>query len=489
MLRPYQQQAVDGARAAVVAGRDPVVVIPTGGGKTVVGCAIVQGAVSRGRPVLWLAHRMELVDQAHQRLERHGIAAGIIMAGRDEDRAQLVQVASIQTLARRALPPARLIVLDEAHHVRAESYERLLQHYPEASVIGLTATPVRLDGRGLGETFDEIVAPVSCADLIEQGFLVEPRYFAPSQPDFTGVRRLGGDYQQDEAAEVMRGLTGNVVQHYQRLGNGGRAVVFACNVAHSQALVAAFNAAGIVAEHLDGDTPKAERQALLARLASGQTRVVSNCSVLTEGWDLPALEVCILARPTTSWALHLQMIGRVMRPAGDKQAVVLDHAGNLVRHGFPTDPVEYDLSDSRRAKPADDLPKARVCKGCLATMPAAATTCGVCQQPFPVTAKPPLSESGGELREVKAGRDEKARYYEDLMFMARKAGYFRGWVSHQYRARFGVWPRGPWRRGIDLALVAGDPKVGLGPCPHVKRTEGVCNFCGDGDPNQPWEIT
>lgn len=475
-LRPYQIEAVTEARKAAARGENPVVVIPTGGGKTHVGVSIVKSAVEKGNPVVWVAHRMELIDQASERLSLFGVEHGVIMAGRKEERSPLVQVASVQTLVRREMPPARVVVLDEAHHVRAATYARVLSTYPNAAIVGLTATPVRLDGRGLGEVFDTIVSPITCAELVEQGMLVAPRYYAPAQPDFTGVRKVGGDFDTSAAGKVMMrpALVGGVVEHYERLGMGGKCAVFACSIEHSEALVAAFKARGHKAAHLDGTTPTAERNAILADLRSGVLNIVSNVGVLTEGWDLPALSVCVLARPTDSWSLHLQMIGRVMRPHGDgKVAVVLDHAGNLVRHGFPTDPVEFDLGDASRKK--SEAPKAKVCRACLATVPVGVSVCPACGTPFPVAPRTGPVLVDGDLKEVKPAAPtaaDKEKELDRLLGIARSLGYARGWASRQYRARFGVWPRGPWFR----PLVERHFKA----CGHVKREAGVCRFCRDG---------
>lgn len=482
-LRDYQQEAVNEARRVVMDGGNPVVVIPTGGGKTHVGVAITKGAVARGGSVVWIAHREELIDQAAARLDTFGVRNGIVMGSRPATPNAPVQVASIQTLANRDKPPARVIILDEAHHVRARTYQHVLDAYPDAAVVGLTATPVRLDGRGLGECFDAIVAPVTCNDLIDRGYLMEPRYYAPTQPDFKGVRKVGGDYTmggKNGAAKVMMRSTimGSVVEHYTRLAKGRKAVVFACSIEHSKALVERFNAAGFRAAHVDGTTPKTERASILTGLRDGRLEVVSNVNVLTEGWDLPALEACIVARPTDSWALHLQMIGRVMRvEEGKDRPIVIDHCGNVVRHGFPTDPVEYDLSDASRRK--GDAPVAKVCKVCFATVPVAASVCPACGAPFPRRPRTGPERVDGDLREVDSKRptqEAKAAFYERVCKVAMGLGYVRGWATKRYVAEFGVKPRGPWFRPMMKKLWAA--------CTHVRRHDhGGCRFCNHGTPD------
>lgn len=481
-LRPYQVVCVEQARAALAAGRHPVVVVPTGGGKTHVGAEIVRRATTRGRRVLWLAHRKELVEQAAERLRRFDIACGIIMAGYPEDREQLVQVASIQSLVRRDAFDAQLVIVDEAHHIRAKTYQSVLEALPGVPLIGLTATPRRLDGKGLGQYFAEIVAPVSVQDLVDMGALVLPIAYAPSNPDLRGIRKARGDYEIGALNTLMqdRHLVGDVVQHYLRVAAGRRGILFACGIEHSQSLVAEFTAAGVRAAHLDGETPRAEREDMLRRLRDGELDIVSNVGVLTEGYDLPALEVAIIARPTASWALHTQMIGRIMRPKPDGGAcILLDHAGNISRHGLPDEPVEHSLADEPEQqpdRPAEAGPRIRVCRQCYAVMAGGASHCPVCQT-VPA-ANITVDVHAGELVQVtrrQAAANLKTRKAERYLALAEEAsakGYRLGWASNRYRQEFGVWPRGDWFRVVNRMVRE--------RCQHVKRDGRICVFCFDG---------
>jgi DNA repair protein RadD len=437
VLRPYQQRAIE-LLYEHRAGR-PLLALATGAGKTVCFAHVVRQFASQGCRALVVAHRRELIHQAHARLAALGIDAGLILAGeRPSDRA--VQVASIQTLARRDPPAAELVVVDEAHHAVGASYQRLLETYPRSWIIGATATPFRLDGRGLGAIFTAIVAPVTVQELVDAGTLIAPTVYAPASPDLAGVRTVAGDFDGEQIAERMSGLTGNVVEHWLRLSPGRRTVAFAVNVDHSRAIVARFQAAGVAAAHLDGSSTTQERESVLADLRAGRITLVSNCNLFGEGWDLPALETAILARPTKSLCLHLQQVGRVMRAAeGKRGALVLDHAGNTHRHGLVTDPIEFSL-DARVRK--ESAASHRTCRSCYAIVELAATSCPQCGASFAAAdlITPVPSEAKGEL--VPITRVDKEAEYRVLVLHASAKRLKLGWARNAYRAKFQVWPRG-----------------------------------------------
>ena len=254
------------------------------------------------------------------------------------------------------LPPANLLVIDECHHAPAQTYQKIIAAYPDAMLLGLTATPCRGDGRGLGGIFETHDRMSAGRDLIEHGYLVGTRVYAPVDPDLRGVRTQAGDYVESRLAERMdrAELVGDIVTHWHKYGERRKTVAFAVNVAHSIHIRDEFIKSGVRAEHIDGSTPKPERDASLARLASGEIELVTNCMVLTEGWDMPEVGCCILARPTKKMGLYRQMIGRVLRPAdGKPDAIVLDHSGAVFRHGFVEDPVEWTLDPDRRAESPD----------------------------------------------------------------------------------------------------------------------------------------
>jgi DNA repair protein RadD len=272
---------------------------------------------------------------------------------------ELVQVASVATLFVRGvksdamrMPPADLIVIDEAHHSPANSYQKIVEAYPDAKILGLTATPCRGDGRGLGGIFTEIVEAPQVAQLIERGCLVKTRVYAPVDPNLKGVDTQNGDYVTSQLSERVNTdqLVGDIVTQWHKHGERRKTVAFAVDVAHSMHIRDEFVRARVRAEHIEGKTPKEERDEILGRLRSGDLELVSNCMVLTEGWDMPDVSCCILARPTKKMGLYRQMLGRVLRAATDKvDAVVLDHSGAVFRHGLAEDPVEWVLDPDRKA--------------------------------------------------------------------------------------------------------------------------------------------
>jgi DNA repair protein RadD len=463
-LRPYQIENV-AALAAIAPGARVLNVGPTGSGKTVIFCELIRRQVARFRRVLVIAHRREIIAQTSRKLYENGVRHGIIQAGFDPRPMEPVQVASIATLYVRAvrseamrLPPADLVIVDEAHHSIAHTYSKIIERYPEATVIGFTATPCRGDGRGLGGIFKSMIEMPQVAALIEQKHLVPTLCYAPVDPDLRGVKTQAGDYAVGQLERRMNTdkLVGDIVTHWHKYGQGRPTVVFAVGVAHSIHLRDEFLKSGVTAEHIDGSTPKDERDAILKRLASGATTIVTNCMVLTEGWDCPEVGCCILARPTKSMGLFRQMIGRGLRPAAGKiNNILLDHSGAVYRHGLPEDHVAWSLSANHKATaPAHEARKQHDKKGLL-DCPACHTLsirlggqlCPNCGWQ-PKRAGEFVATADGELGLVRDGK-AKANTYNPatrdewhgmLTAIALERGYARGWVSHKYKEKFGTWP-------------------------------------------------
>ncbi len=456
VLRDYQRKALVALRATIGGGKRRVLLVaPTGSGKTTIASAIMSGAAAKGSTVLFLAHRRELIDQCVARLAEHEITAGVIMAGRPATSA-LVQVASIQTLARRAIPSVSLVIVDEAHHARAKSYQRILDTSPSAAVIGLTATPWRTDGRGLGELFQDLVVAAHPDELIAAGHLCPVTGFSYAAPELGGVHTKAGDYDEDEAAQAMSYLGGDIIQRWLD-HRPGRTVLFACTVEHSLRLADAFRAAGVAAEHLDGTTPLPERAAILARLAAGTTDVVTNCAVLTEGWDLPELRCVILARPTKSVGLYLQMAGRGLRPVEGKTAArIHDHAGNALRLGLVDERRDYSLAGDSKRAPSEI--KTRTCPACYAIFPPA-PECPACGYEFPPPEPRQIEHVDGQ--EVAFGEIAPRRAYVPegraraayvaLAKEGRASHYKPGWAKFRFKQRFGFWPKREWSAPYDAA--------------------------------------
>ena len=348
-LRPYQSKLIDGINNEWAAGNQRVLLqLATGGGKTHCFSEIAKDTTGR---VLAIAHREELIIQAASKLHAAtGQGVGIIKAGYDFEPARRFQVASVQTLINRldVVGDFDLAIVDECHHVQKENtYGRILDRYGEARVLGVSATPCRADGGGFDDLFSALVCGPPTAELIEQGYLSPYKLIADEHEMTTaGVKTTAGDYNQKQlaAANDAVELAGSIVGSYRERAEGKRAIVFALNVAHSRAIASAYNQAGIVAAHLDGDSTPDERKAALTAFAAGEVKVLSNCALFTEGFDLPAIEVVQIARPTKSVSLWLQMLGRGLRPSpGKDEALLIDHTDNWRRLGTPTRPRLWTL--------------------------------------------------------------------------------------------------------------------------------------------------
>jgi len=389
LLRDYQHAALARLRDTLSGRyRRPLVQAPTGAGKTHLIAAVTAAACQQGLRVLVLATRSRLVRQIHERLNEFQVSHGVIAAPLPELRnnALTVQVASVDTLHRRAiadkrmpLPAADLVVFDEAHLAGADSRLAILESYPQALRLGFTATPARKSGRGLGSVFDSLIAGPSVLELIAAGMLVRPRVFnvpVVSEAELAAVPKdAANDYQPKALGALLSRprLVGDVVQNWLRIAAGKRSVVFACNKAHGAQLAQEYLQAGVAAELLTDADPESAREEVIARLESGQTQVVVNCFLMSYGVDLPAVECIVLARPTRSLVMYLQMVGRGMRPAeGKTDFLLVDHGRCVETLGLPHIPRDWSLDErhnvnnaareQQRRKSAEEKP--RTCPEC-----------------------------------------------------------------------------------------------------------------------------
>jgi superfamily II DNA or RNA helicase len=447
-LRPYQAQGVADLRETFGKGhRSVLYVLPTGGGKTVLFSHISHRTADRGGRVGVLVHRAELLRQASRSLDRLGVSHGLIAANRGMDLTQLVQVASVQTLARRLhrLPPDffSLLVVDEAHHSNAGTWAQVLAHFRRARVLGVTATPVRGDGRGLGEWYSAMVLGPSPAWLTEQGFLAPARVLAPPGFEPRGLRKRMGDYDMRQASEILQAgqIMGDALGHYRQHLEGQTAIAFCCSVAHAEAVAELFQRNGVPAASIDGKMDPITRERLLRDLGDGTLKVLTSCQLIGEGVDVPSVGGCILLRPTQSESLHLQMIGRCLRPQPGKTAVVLDHVGNTLRLGHHLEEREWTLEGAAK-KDREKAPSVKVCPSCFSTIPSHRPTCPDCGHEF-VAERRELEHVEGELVEVELQRREQrreqatARTFEELVEIGRRRGMKNphGWARHVMAAR------------------------------------------------------
>lgn len=450
-LRPYQNTLIERTRANFIAGKtSQLLVLPTGGGKTMCFSYMASKAVEKGLRVWILAHRVELLEQISRTLSVFNVAHGMVAPGYMSDRHKPVQVASVFTMVRRMerYEEPDLIIVDEAHHAISDStWGKVIKEYPKAKLLGVTATPIRLSGEGLGDLFQCMVQGPTMRELIDLQALSPYRLFAPAGVDLSGVHTRMGDYVRGEleAAVDKPSVTGDAVAHYKRLANGKRAVAFCVSVAHANHVAEQFRSENISAQAIDGSMERGLRQSLLKEFADGKIKVITSCDLISEGFDVPSIEAAIMLRPTQSLGLYLQQVGRALRIfEGKSEAIILDHAGNVRRHGLPDEERIWSLDGSAKKKTQkkSEVP-VKTCGSCFATVAAAATHCA-CGYEFPAV-KREINHVDGELQEidlVKAQREKRveqgrAQTEEDLVAIGRARGMKRPemWARHVLRAR------------------------------------------------------
>lgn len=459
-LRDYQTRAIEELRDGYRSGiRSQLLVMPTGSGKTVLFSAMTASAAARGNRTWVVAHRSELVDQISACLVQFHVEHAVVASGtpRGVEMAPTpTHVCMVQTLLRRmeSMQPPNFIIVDEAHHaVGTSGWKKVIDAYPSARILGVTATPERLSGEGLGETFDAMVEGPTTRELIAAGHLSGYRLFAPPTTlDLRGVRQMGGDYSRKQLEERLAKSTivGDAISHYVKHAAGKRAIAFCVTVAHAQATAAAFRARGIASESIDGAMDAPERRAILDRFRRGVTMVLTSCELVSEGFDLPAVEAALLLRPTQSLALYLQQIGRALRPMqGKTSAIILDHAGNSLKHGLPDDERAWSLEGwaAKRGKNATGEYPVRTCAVCYGVMPASATICSSCGAKLPVQERKievvsaELVEAQREQQriEAKQARRDQGRTHtmEELIALGRSRGYAHpaAWAWHVFNSR------------------------------------------------------
>jgi superfamily II DNA or RNA helicase len=354
-LRPYQIEGRKKIFQAWGEGKKRSVLfqMPTGTGKTVLFSEIVRRGFVEKRKILIVVHRREIIKHITAKLREKGIKVGHILAGTDADYSQIVQVASIQTLNRRKPPEADLIIIDECHHAVSKTYKELWKIYPFQKFLGVTATPIRLNGEGFEELFDELIVSMQIQDFIKHGFLVPIIHYVSSLPDLSGVKISKGDYDIETLSSVMmaNNLMYDIVKSYENTCKGKSAIVFAVDVEHSKEIAYRYNSAGIRVKHIDAKTSPTEREQILIEFKQGKIKVICNVGIITEGFDYPECEVVQLARPTQSLSLYLQMAGRVMRTASNKKAgIILDNAGLWREHGLTIRDRQWSLKGTKKKK-------------------------------------------------------------------------------------------------------------------------------------------
>jgi superfamily II DNA or RNA helicase len=463
VLREYQTDAIAKLRKALLRGcKRPVVQMPTGAGKTIAAAEIVRMALAKGKRVLFCVPSLSLIDQTVERFEGHDIwQIGVIQAMHERtDPSQPVQVCSVQTLARRKIPQADLIIVDECH-VLFKFYEGWFNspEWANVPVVGLTATPW---AKGMGRIYDELIIGTTTQNLIDQKHLSDFKVFAPSHPDLTGVKVVAGDYNKHQLGQAMdkAPLVADIISTWLEKGENRPTICFAVNRVHAKHIQTLFLEAGVPTGYMDAFTDLLERAEIAKRFADGELKIVCNVGVLTTGvdWDVRCI---ILARPTKSEILYTQMIGRGLRTAqGKDYCLVLDHSDTTLRLGFVTD-ISYDKLDDGKGKGVSErekkiaLPKA--CAKCAFLKPPRSPVCPSCG--FKAEAIDQVESVTGELLELsRDGKQkgtvyttqEKETFYRELRGYATSHGFKDGWVYWVYKDKFGVGPANTFKK-ISLA--------------------------------------
>lgn len=447
-LRDYQQKALNMVRSEIQSGHKRIIMcVPTGGGKSSITSSLVKMANAKGKKTLFMVHSKELVKQFADRLRNQmHVNSGVIMAGVTPSPQEMNQVASVQTLVRRAKPEADIVIIDETHRAKAGTYEKILVCYPDAIIIGLTATPFRTDGKGLGDIFTSIVQPIRVRELIKRGFLVEAKCYIPLESVNTdGIKMRAGDYDKKELANLFDdvSLVSGVVENYLKFAKGKKAIAFHVNVDISKQVHEAFLKAGVRSAHLDGESDRSKRAQIVRDFAAGHYDVLNNCALFREGFDVPDTECVIMNTATKSLGMYVQCVGRGLRPAeGKDHCIVIDHGNNTIEHGFVED---YDLAPfllnptkSKKGK----IEKTKKCKMCFAVNPRFERVCVECG--FPFQAEEREVKMGESVSFVVADRDavvmamvEKINPNKKqvpphlLRIVQNYKGYKKGWVAHK----------------------------------------------------------
>lgn len=440
-IRDYQERIIVRIRNEFARGAKRVgVMAPTGSGKTIIGAQIVDMTASRKKRVAFVCDRIELIEQTSARFNSLGISHGVVQPNFNYEPWKTVQVASIQTIARRGIADVDLVIFDEFHTVYKTQLE-MMKNFSGVFFIGLSATPFT---RGLGRHWESLIVETSVSELIREGHLVPFTVFGPPI-DLSNVSIQKGEFVRDELGDAVDKpkLVADIVSTWLKRGEDRPTICFATNIAHSKHIVSEFQKYGISSAHVDAYSDTEERRDTLARFKRGEIKVVSSVDILTKGFDHPEASCLVVALPTRSLIRHVQQVGRVLRPAaGKKDAIILDHAGNTERLGFVTDELPAELDMGKRKEPKkherkESLPKP--CPQCHFVKPAKTYECPQCG--FKPERRNEVETAGGELHRYEtADTETKERWYREMLGWCEKNSKRPGMAFHAYQAKFGMQP-------------------------------------------------
>ena len=442
-LRPYQQELINNVRKSYLKGhRSPCVVLGCGGGKTVLFAYMAKNSQDKGNTVWFLVHRKELLDQTIATFDKFNIER------------KTIHIAMVNTVSRNLnkYPKPDFIIFDECHFSMAVTWRKIIDAFPNAKLAGLTATPTRLDGKPLGEIYDDLVEGESIKSLIDKGYLAPYKYYAPIVTDLSSLKKVRGEYDPTKAAELLstKAVFGDVIKHYKEYADGKQTICYCATINHSELMAQEFREHGINAVHFDGNTPKKERDRIIQNFREGKITILCNVDLISVGFDCPDVDCCILLRPTDSTALYIQQACRALRFREGKTAIILDHVNNYERHGLPDDERQWSLGN-KYEKPKrfqeDGTLKIKQCPSCFAVFEAGTSICPHCGHEIKLEREELKNIKEIKLQEIKRKKKEEVeknvldfsspedcKDIQELYAYAKRHNYKNGWVWHRAKA-------------------------------------------------------
>jgi superfamily II DNA or RNA helicase len=443
-LRPYQQELIDNCRQAYKDGYlAPCLVLPCGGGKSIITADIAKKVTDKKGRVLFLVHRKELCEQIENTFKHYGVDM------------KYCKVMMVQTASRRLdkLPTPSLIITDEGHHCKANTYRKIYDYFHTVRRVFVTATPCRMGGDGLAGVADVLLEGPSVKWLIEQGNLSPYRYYAPTLADFSKIHSVAGEFNIREVDELLNknNIYGDVIKYYRQLADGKQGICYCVNVDHSKEMAKIFRSHGIPARHIDGDTDAEIRADIIRQFRNGECKILCNVGLISEGFDVPNCDVVILLRPTKSLSLYIQQAMRCMRYKENKMAIIIDHVGNYLRHGMPDDDREWQLTGKVKSKSEyteEGKLIVRTCKMCFSTYPNSMDKCPQCGQLYVTERKELEHMQEIQLKEIKEAEKQQAREiaktksniadcnsYQECVEWCKAHGKKMGYAYHHWNSR------------------------------------------------------
>lgn len=430
-LRPYQERFIYDVRQSFARGNRRVCgVMPCGAGKTLATAVMTDRSKNLGKRVVFMVHRKELIEQTSKTFSVLGIEHGIICPPITPNYSCPVQIASVQTLKNRLdkLAPPNFLIVDECHHIEAETYKTIVEQW-NCHLLGLTATPIRMGGKTLHDSFDALVIGPSVNELIKQGYLADCEYFASTTANLDGLKIRAGEYTNESMSRAFDRMEviGDVVQSYITHAFGRKAICYCINVAHSKHIADVFNAHGISAAHLDGNASAVERADIIECFRCGEIDVLCNVELFGEGFDVPDMDCVILARPTRSLTLFIQQAMRPLRvdpSKPDKMAIILDHVSNFERFGALTKERRWSLVENPITEP-EEAPK-KLCPNCFEEIALGAHVCPECGHEFDFE---DVKQSDGKMVKIYASNEKLTPLVKYFRALARHRGYKKGWAA------------------------------------------------------------